>query len=89
MVERTTSTDKVIAGFLWLTVANLYIAAGVLMLLDRWLVAILVAEMACGVSAYAAVRHLRCYHIRVCELLRRVDSHIQGEDARPPLQRIH
>lgn len=88
MIERTTSTDQVIAGALWAGVALLYISAGLLLLHGSGLAGVLVAEIACGVSAYAAVRHLRCYAVRACELVRRLDDRIASREAEVPLQRI-
>ena len=89
MIERTTSTDQVIAGSLWALVVLLYISAGLLLLHGSGLAGVLVAEIACGVSAYAAVRHLRVYAVRACELVRRVDKRLAGREAEVPLQRIH
>lgn len=89
MIERTTSTDLVVAGALWATVALLYVAAGILVLAGHPYKGILVAEIACGVSAYAAVRTIRCYAVRMCELVRRLDDRIAGREREIPLQRIH
>lgn len=89
MIERTTSTNLVVAGVAWAAVVFLYLAAGLLVLTDYPYKGILVAEVACGVSAYAAVRTIRCYAVRMCELVRRLDDRIAGRDREIPLQRIH
>lgn len=89
MFERSTSTDTVVAGVTWAVVVGLYIIAGGILALGELGLAILVAEVACGVSAYAAVRHIRCYVVRMCELLRRIDARRQEPDPSVPLQRIH
>ena len=86
MIERTTSVDQV---WTWVAVAvtvGLYVASAVLMLVGHWLVAIFIAEVACGVSAYAAVRAIKSYAVRLCELIRRCSG---GESPAPvPLQRV-
>ena len=89
MIERTTSTDQVIAGAVWAATALLYIVAGTMMFTGHGFGGILVAEVACGVSAYAAVRTIRCYAVRACELARRIDAKIPSREAEVPLQRIH
>ena len=90
MIERTTSLDQVIAVALWSAVALLYVTAGILILHGEGYAGIFVAEVACGLSAYAAVRHLKSYAVRACELVRRLDDRIASrERAEVPVQRVH
>lgn len=90
MIERTTNLDAVISGIFWTAVVMLYAVAAMLMLYGAPHAGIIVAEIACGVSAYAAVRHIKIYAVRGCELLRRVDARIEsGRHSEVPLQRIH
>ena len=90
MIERTTSTDTVVAGALWAVTVLIYLTAGLLVLAGRWQAGIFVAEVACGASAYAAVRTIRCYAVRLCGLVRRLDRRGEFTDPPPvPLQRIH
>lgn len=86
MTERTTSMAAVVAGGLWVTALIAFMVAAVVMALGPWPVALLVAEGACIVSAFAATMHIRCYAIRGFDLVRNLH---RGEEAmRVPLQRI-
>ena len=89
VIERTTSTDQVVAGVAWAVTVLVYVVAGLFLLHGAWKGAIFIAEVACGLSAYAAVRHLKCYAVRICGLVRRVDQRVAGREAEVPLQRIH
>ena len=91
MIDSTISTNQVATAVAWTVVAVLYVVAGGFMLSGYWQAAIFIAEVACGVSAYAAVRHLRCYAARICDLIRRSDRRAGDLDGPPPvpLQRIH
>jgi hypothetical protein len=71
MLERTTSTNIVIAAALWTSTAALLIVAAIVMLGGYWKISLLVAEAACCLSAFAAVRHVRCYASKIC---RRIDD---------------
>ena len=90
MIERMTSTDTVIAAVLWAVCGLLYIVAAGFMFSGHGFGGILVAEVACGVSAYAAVRTIRCYAIRAC---RKIDDLALERDVarltRVPGQRVH
>ena len=66
MIERQIGTSSVIAGAAWTVTVALYVIAALLMLSGRWKAAILVAEIACGASPAAAVRHIRCYAATIC-----------------------
>ena len=66
MIERTVSSAQVSCGVAWSVTVLLYATAGAIMLLGNWLAAIFIAEVACGVSAFAAVQHLRTYAMRIC-----------------------
>ena len=63
---RTVSTNSVVAACGWAATAGLLLTAGAVMLTGHWKVAILIAETACCTSAWAAVRHLRCYAAEIC-----------------------
>ena len=67
MIERQVSTNSVVRNTAWAATIALYLAAGAVMLIGHWQGAIFIAEVACGASAYAAVRHLRCYASRICD----------------------
>ena len=69
--NRTIEMNRVVAGVAWAFTAGLFVVAGVLMVVGHWMAAIFLAEVACGVSAYAAVRHIRVYAARI---LRRIDE---------------
>lgn len=86
VIDRTTSIDRVVAAAAWIIVCLLYAIAGVLMLVGHWKPAVFVAEVACGVATYAAARTLRCYAVRICELIR---NSSRDSDGAVPLQRIH
>jgi hypothetical protein len=70
VVERTTNMDTVIAGVLWAAVVGILLCAVGLMAGGLWQPAVLVAAGACALSAFAAVRSVRCDSIRICELIR-------------------
>lgn len=59
MYGRKIDTDAVSTGVAWSITVLTYGTAVVLFSIDHWKVALLVAEIACGLSAFAAVRHLR------------------------------
>lgn len=69
MLEKQVSTNYVIAAAAWIVTVALYAAAGGLMVSGQWRLAIFIAEVACGSAAYAAVRHLRCYHAHLSSRL--------------------
>lgn len=66
MQERMASLNGVIAGATWLATGGLLAVAAGLMMAGYWKASLLVAEAACCTSAYAAVRHIRCYASAVC-----------------------
>lgn len=91
MIERTTSVDQVWTWGAVVATIGLYCISAGLMILGHWLPAIFVAEVACGVSAYAAVRAIKCYAVRLCELIRRCDGRLSDREPTPPVpfQRVH
>jgi len=64
--SRTVTTNGVVAACGWLLTAGLLLVALVVMLSGHWKASILIAETACCASAWAAVRHLRCYAAEIC-----------------------
>lgn len=57
--DRKIDRDAVSTGVAWSVTVLAYAVAVTLFVADHWKVALLVAEIACGLSAFAAVRHLR------------------------------
>lgn len=91
MIERTANQDLVIAVALWVGVGALLSVAGVLMALGHVDPALLLGDIALAFSAFAAVRHVRYYAVRICELMRRVHrlDDLPDEEPSLPLQRVH
>lgn len=90
MIERQVSSNSVARNAAWAATVVLYLVAGVVMLTGHWLAAIFIAEVACGVAAYAAVRHLRCYAARICHKID--ETALERDVARltgVPAQRVH
>lgn len=65
------SANQVWTGVAVAATVGLYCASAGLMFVGHWLPAIFIAEVACGVSAYAAVRAVKCYAARLC---RKIDD---------------
>lgn len=70
MHYRTTSTDFALACGAWAATVLTFLAAALVLILGggRW--GIYVAEVGCGLSALAAVVHIRYYSARLSELVR-------------------
>jgi hypothetical protein len=90
VIERTANQDLVVAVSLWVGVGALLAVAATLMALRHIDAALLVGDIALALSAFAAVRHVRYYAVRICELLRRVNRIDESPTEEPslPLQRV-
>ena len=89
MIERIVSRDAVMAYTLWAVTVLTFICAGIVLAHDHLAWGVFIAEVACGISAFAAVMHIRCYAIRACELIRSYAAPSPDPESRVPLQRVH
>lgn len=88
MQDRSTSTYAVVAWSLWALTALLFITGFTVLALGggRW--GIFVAEVACGVSAFAAVMHIRYYAARGFDLIRACTRRPEAPE-QATLHRVH
>lgn len=90
MIERIISRDAVMAYTLWAVTVLTFICAGVVLAHDHLAWGVFLAEVACGISAFAAVMHIRFYAVRACELIRNIVRPCEPEPTlNVPLQRVH
>lgn len=80
MNERTTSTDMVVAGIAWTVVVLLLTSGWLLLGAGNWQVGLMLGLTACAASAFAAVRHIRCYTVRLCALVRNCAGLVDSQD---------
>lgn len=72
MIERQVSIDSAWTWLLWLVVGLLECMGWGLTIAGHWKIGSMFSFTGCALSAYAAVRHVRCYMVRLASLIRAV-----------------
>lgn len=74
MIDKSVNLGKLVTFILWGTVVAMLVVVWVRTIVHGDVtVAVAAGFTACALSAYAATRNIRCYHVRIAQMIRTMD----------------